>query len=112
MSYENKTLRELYEESLSDKNINIRPFASPGAAAQEKYNNSLQWELFGSALGPYINPLEYTHWWEESLALRNAAILGDWSFVDKFRITGPDAPEFMNYTCTKDLSNQEVNHVN
>lgn len=106
-----KTLRELFEESLSIKNINLRPFATPGAPAQEKYNNSYQWEIHGAVTGPYIQPLEFTTWWEESLALRNTAMLGDWSHLEKFRLRGPDAQRFVNYLTTKDLTNQEVDHV-
>jgi len=62
MSDEQKTLRELFEESLTDKNINIRPFATPGATAQEKYNSNYQWEIYGTVMCTYICPLEYTRW--------------------------------------------------
>ena len=111
MSHEQKNLRQLFEESLRDPNINTRPFATPGAPAQEKYNSLYQWEVYGTVMGPYITPLEYSSWWEESLALRNTAMLGDWSFLAKYRVTGPDAPRFVNYLSTKDLTRQSVDQV-
>ena len=109
--HQDRTLRELFAESLRDKNINTRPFATPAAPAQEKYNQSFQWEIYGTTMGPYITPTEYTAWWDESIALRSSAMLGDWSFLAKYRIAGPDARRFVDYACTKDMTRQKLNQI-
>lgn len=51
---------------------------------------------------------EYTRWWKESRALRNDAILGDWSWLNKARVTGSDTGRFLNYATVTDIGDQRV----
>src|SRR5690606_1617265 len=53
---------------------------SPGAPAQAETNASNIW---GHLNAGYLIGYEYTRWWKESWALRNTAILGDWSWLNK-----------------------------
>jgi aminomethyltransferase len=48
---------------------------------------------------------------EESLAVRNSAALFDVSPFPKYRITGRDALDFLNYLCTRDFTNIKDNRV-
>jgi vanillate/3-O-methylgallate O-demethylase len=38
-----------------------------------------------------FSPAEYTSWMDESLSWKEACYIGDWSFLAKYRFTGPDA---------------------
>jgi vanillate/3-O-methylgallate O-demethylase len=81
---------------------------SPGAPAQADTNASMIW---GHMLGGFLFGYEYTRWWKESRALRTTAILGDWSWLHKVSIRGPDAARFMAYASTKNLQRQQVGQV-
>lgn len=81
---------------------------SPGAPAQAETNASMIW---GHMLGGFLFGYEYTRWWKESRALRNAAVLGDWSWLHKVSIKGPDAAKLMAYASVKDLARQQVGQV-
>jgi vanillate/3-O-methylgallate O-demethylase len=86
-----------------------RPYiGSPGAPAQAETNASNIW---GHINGGFLIGYEYTRWWKESQALRNTAILGDWSWLNKVLVTGPDAGRFMNFATIKDLSRQQVGQI-
>ena len=43
-----------------------------------------------------FSPSEYTSWMDESLSWKEACYIGDWSFLTKIRITGPDALKFFS----------------
>ena len=99
-------LREQYEKAqdLGKLAFAERPyFGSPAAPAQAETNASQVWGHINSG---YLIAYEYTRWWKESAALRSAAVIGDWSWLNKTRVTGKDAGAFMNYCAVKDLSRQ------
>jgi len=81
---------------------------SPGAPAQAETNASNIW---GHINGGFLIGYEYTRWWQESRALRNAAILGDWSWLNKTLVSGRDAERFMSYASVKDVARQDTGQV-
>ncbi|MET7339037.1 glycine cleavage T C-terminal barrel domain-containing protein [Nonomuraea sp. NPDC005650] len=102
------TLREQYRRANQYRELAFvsRPYlGSPGAPAQAETNVSNLWAHLN---GGFLMGYEYTHWWEESLALRQAAVLGDWSWLNKVRITGPDASRFMDWISVKSVARQKV----
>lgn len=104
-------LRKQYEKAqqLGKAAFLERPyFGSPGAPAQAETNSSQVW---GHINAGYLIGYEYTRWWRESRALREGAMLGDWSWLNKTRVTGPDAARFMQYATVKDLSKREPGHI-
>jgi glycine cleavage system aminomethyltransferase T len=104
-------LRKQYEKAqqLGKAAFLERPyFGSPGAPAQAETNSSQVW---GHINAGYLIGYEYTRWWRESRALRQGAMLGDWSWLNKTRVTGPDAARFMQYATVKDLSKREPGHI-
>jgi glycine cleavage system aminomethyltransferase T len=104
-------LREQYEKAqqLGKLAFVERPyFGSPAAPAQAETNAS---QIWGHINAGYLIAYEYTRWWKESLALRQSAVLGDWSWLNKTRVRGRDAARFMDYTTVKDLSRQQVGQV-
>jgi vanillate/3-O-methylgallate O-demethylase len=106
-----KNLREQYEKAqeLGKLAFVERPyFGSPAAPAQAETNAS---QLWGHLNAGYLIAYEYTRWWKESAALRNAAVIGDWSWLNKTRVRGRDAGRLMNYATVKDLSKQQVGQV-
>ena len=106
-----KNLREQYEKAqqLGKPAFIERPyFGSPAAAAQAETNASQVW---GHINAGYLIGYEYSRWWQESLALRSAAVVGDWSWLNKTRVTGPDAFRLMNYAAVKDLSRQQPGDI-
>lgn len=40
--------------------------------------------------------LEYTDWRDENLSWKKTCYIGDWSYLDEFRISGPDAFRFLS----------------
>jgi glycine cleavage system aminomethyltransferase T len=103
--------REQYEKAqqLGKLAFAERPyFGSPGAPAQAETNASQIWGHINSG---YLIAYEYTRWWKESEALRKTAVIGDWSWLNKTRVTGKDAGAFMNYCAVKDVSRQSVGQV-
>ena len=104
-------LREQYEKAqqLGKLAFVERPyFGSPGAPAQAETNSS---QIWGHINAGYLVAYEYTRWWKESLALRQTAVVGDWSWLNKTRVRGRDAERLMNYATVKDLSKQAVGQV-
>jgi glycine cleavage system aminomethyltransferase T len=103
--------REQYEKAqqLGKLAFAERPyFGSPAAPAQAETNAS---QIWGHINAGYLIAYEYTRWWKESLALRKAAVIGDWSWLNKTRVRGRDAARFMNYATVKDLSRQQSDQV-
>jgi len=106
-----KTLREQYEKAqqLGKPAFLERPyFGSPAAPAQAETNAS---QIWGHINAGYLIAYEYTRWWKESLALRNAAVIGDWSWLNKTLVRGRDAARLMNYATVKELSKQQIGQV-
>jgi vanillate/3-O-methylgallate O-demethylase len=106
-----KNLREQYEKAqeLGKLAFAERPyFGSPAAPAQAETNAS---QIWGHVNAGYLIAYEYTRWWKESAALRNAAVIGDWSWLNKTRVRGKDAGRLMNYATVKDLSRQQVGQI-
>lgn len=106
-----RTLREQYEKANQYRKLAFveRPLiGSPGAPAQAETNVSNIW---GHINGGFLFGYEYTRWWKESCALRNTAILGDWSWLNKVIVRGRDASRFMNFATVKDLSRQEIGQI-
>jgi vanillate/3-O-methylgallate O-demethylase len=86
-----------------------RPYiGSPGAPAQAETNAS---QIWGSINAGYLIGYEYTRWWKESWALRHAAVLGDWSWLNKTRVRGRDAGALLDYATVKDLSKQAPGQI-
>lgn len=83
-------------------------FGSPGAPAQAETNASNIW---GHINGGYLFAYEYTRWWDESKALRNHAIIGDWSWLNKVLVKGPDAEKFLSKISIRDMSKQQVGQI-
>ncbi|MCW2635916.1 MAG: hypothetical protein JWQ99_2283 [Blastococcus sp.] len=101
-------LREQYQRANQYRELAFleRPYiGSPGAPAQDETNISKTWMHLN---GGFLMGYEYTRWWQESLALRNAAVLGDWSWLNKVRITGPNAERFLDRISVKSVVRQEV----
>jgi len=106
-----KNLREQYEKAqqLGKLAFAERPyFGSPAAPAQAETNAS---QIWGHINAGYLIAYEYTRWWKESLALRNAAVIGDWSWLNKTLVRGRDAARLMNYAAVKDLSKQQIGQI-
>ena len=104
-------MREQYEKAqqLGKPAFIERPFfGSPGAPAQAETNAS---QIWGSINAGYLIAYEYTRWWKEALAMRQTAMLGDWSWLNKTRVTGRDAARLMDYATVKDLSRQEAGQI-
>lgn len=77
-----------------------RPYlGSPGAPAQDETNVSHTWVHLN---GGFLMGYEYTRWWRESRALRTTAVIGDWSWLNKVRIRGRQATEFLDRISVKD----------
>ena len=83
-------------------------FGSPAAPAQAETNASQIWGHINSG---FLIGYEYSRWWKESLALRQAAVLGDWSWLNKTRVRGRDAARLMDYATIRDLSRQQVGQI-
>jgi vanillate/3-O-methylgallate O-demethylase len=106
-----RTLREGYEKAIQFSKLAFidRPLlGGPGAPAQEETNVSATWSHMNAG---FLMGYEYTRWWKESNAMRNTAIIGDWSWINKCIVKGQDAFRFMDYATVKDLSRQEVGQI-
>jgi glycine cleavage system T protein (aminomethyltransferase) len=105
------TQQQLYEQAQQFRKLAFveRPyFGSPGAPAQAETNTSGLW---GHLNGGMLIGYEYTRWWHECRAMRETAVLGDWSWLNKVRVTGPDAARLMNYASVKDVAGQALDQV-
>src|SRR6266850_1861779 len=95
--------REQYEKAqqLGKLAFVERPyFGSPAAPAQAETNAS---QIWGHINAGYLIAYEYTRWWKESQALRQAAVIGDWSWLNKSCLNGPDAFELFTFAPVNDL---------
>ena len=104
-------MREQYEKAqqLGKPAFLERPyFGSPAAPAMAETNASQIWGHINSG---FLIGYEYTRWWKESLALRQAAVIGDWSWLNKTRVRGRDAARLMDYATIRDLTRQQVGQV-
>lgn len=104
-------MREQYEKAqqLGKPAFLERPyFGSPAAPAMAETNASQIWGHINSG---YLIGYEYSRWWKESLALRRAAVIGDWSWLNKTRVRGRDAARLMDYATIRDLSRQQVGQI-
>src|SRR6185503_7941060 len=104
-------LREQYEKAqqLGKPAFLERPyFGSPAAPAMAETNASQIWGHINSG---YLIGYEYSRWWKESLALHQSAVIGDWSWLNKTRVTGKDAARLMDYATIRDLSRQQVGQI-
>ena len=101
-------LKKRYEDAIKwDKPLQVSQrelVLSPAAARQETASKAHKWSMFG----PFLIGDEYTNWYDESIALRTTAALGDWSPLAKYDIKGPDAGKFSGFLCTRDLSKMEM----
>lgn len=108
---DSRDLRSAYESAsqFGKEAFTERPYVGgPAGPAQDETNTSRLWYHLNAG---FLTAYEYTRWWKESRALRNAAILGDWSWLNKVRVTGPDAASFMNYATVTDLTRQDIGQV-
>src|SRR5436190_6143234 len=104
-------LREQYEKAqqLGKLAFAERPyFGSPAAPAQAETNASQIWGHINSG---FLIGYEYSRWWKESLALRSAAVLGDWSWLNKTRVRGRDAARLIDYATVKDTAGQQAGQI-
>lgn len=111
LRFMSENLREQYEKAqgLGKLAFAERPyFGSPGAPAQAETNASQVW---GHINAGYLVGYEYTRWWRESRALRQGAMLGDWSWLNKTRVTGPDAQRLLDHATVKDLSKLQAGQI-
>jgi glycine cleavage system aminomethyltransferase T len=76
---------------------------SPGGPAQAETNTSQIWGHLNSG---YLFAYEYTRWYAESLALRRTAMLGDWSWLNKVLVEGPDAEALLEYASVRSIASQ------
>jgi vanillate/3-O-methylgallate O-demethylase len=101
-------LREQYQRANRYRDLAFveRPYlGSPGAPAQDETNISKTWMHLN---GGFLMGYEYTRWWQEFRALRTTAVLGDWSWLNKVRITGPNAEDFLDRISVKSVRPQQT----
>ncbi len=80
-------------------------FFVPGAGQLTLGSKAQKWTQWG----PFLIVDEYVGWYREALQLRQTAVIGDWSPINKFDISGPDVHEFIRFVQTrKDLANIEI----
>ena len=80
-------------------------FFVPGAGQMELAGKAQKWTQWG----PFLIVDEYMGWYREALQLRETVVIGDWSPICKFNISGPDVHQFMRFLQTrKDFADIEV----
>ena len=80
-------------------------FFVPGAGQQTLQSKAQKW----SQWGPFLICDEYTGWYNEVLQLRQTAVLGDWSPINKFNLSGPDVHKFVQFLQTRgDMKDIEI----
>lgn len=80
-------------------------FFVPGAGRMALASKTQKWTQWG----PFLIVDEYVGWYREAQQLRETVVIGDWSPICKFRVTGPDVHPFMRYIQTrKDFAGIEV----
>ena len=80
-------------------------FFVPGAGQMELFSKAQKWTQWG----PFLIVDEYVGWYQEALQLRETVVIGDWSPICKFNVSGPDVHAFMRFIQTrKDFADIEV----
>ena len=80
-------------------------FFVPGAGQMTLASKTQKWTQWG----PSLIVDEYVGWYREALQLRETVVIGDWSPIHKFNVSGPDVHAFMRYIQTrKDFADIEV----
>lgn len=80
-------------------------FFVPGAGQMELLSRAQKWTQWG----PFLIVDEYVGWYREALQLRETVVIGDWSPICKFNVSGPDVHAFMRFIQTrKDFAGIEV----
>ena len=80
-------------------------FFVPGAGQMELAGKAQKWTQWG----PFLIVDEYVGWYREAVQLRETVVIGDWSPICKFNVSGPDVHTFMRFIQTrKDFADIEV----
>lgn len=80
-------------------------FFVPGAGQMELAGKAQKWTQWG----PFLIVDEYVGWYREAVQLRETVVIGDWSPICKFNVSGPDVHAFMRFIQTrKDFAEIEV----
>ena len=80
-------------------------FFVPGAGQMELAGKAQKWTQWG----PFLIVDEYVGWYREAVQLRENVVIGDWSPICKFNVSGPDVHAFMRFIQTrKDFADIEV----
>lgn len=80
-------------------------FFVPGAGQMELASKTQRWTQWG----PFLIVDEYVGWYQEAIQLRENVVIGDWSPICKFNVSGPDVHPFMRFIQTrKDFADIEV----
>lgn len=99
---------EMYSEAMdTDRQLGAeRPmFFVPGAGQQTLGSKAQKWTQWG----PFLICDEYSGWYDEAQDLRNTAVIGDWSPINKFNLSGPDVHKYVQYIQTRrDMKNIEI----
>lgn len=66
--------------------------------------------VYGSLTGIYL-AWEYTSWMDESRSFHESCYLGDWSWLRKFRITGPDALKLLRDTVANNVDDFPIGQM-
>jgi glycine cleavage system aminomethyltransferase T len=100
--------QETYSEAMdTDRLLGAeRPmFFVPGAGQQTLGSKAQKWTQWG----PFLICDEFYGWYDEALDLRRTAVIGDWSPINKFNLTGPDVHAYVQYLQTRgDVKNIEI----
>ena len=80
-------------------------FFVPGAGQMELAGKAQKWTQWG----PFLIVDEYIGWYREARQLRETVVIGDWSPICKFNVSGPDVHAFMRFIQTRrDFADIEV----
>ncbi|PUB32311.1 glycine cleavage system aminomethyltransferase T [Promicromonospora sp. AC04] len=81
-------------------------YFSPGVATQDRTGNG----VYGH-FAQMLLPWEFTTWTEESSVHTKACYIGDWSPLNKVRVSGPQALAFLSWLGMNNLSKFELGQV-
>ena len=103
--------RETYEAVVRHRDgafVAERPaLFSPAAAAQDAANAKGAYAPFAQILLPQ----EYTGWLEESQSHVRTCYLGDWTSLNKIKVTGPQALDFLRRLGMNNLDNFALGQI-
>ena len=83
------------------------PLFSPAIAAQDRSHDGGRFGSFAQML----LPLEYTNWVEENQAHVQSCYLGDWTPLNKVRVRGSQALDFLSWLGVANLSAFEIGQI-